>query len=111
MFTPPSNVARAAWRPPAPAPLPPSRALFVCVRRELLKHPKVRFAGYKHPHPLENDILIKVQTAPGYQPTAALSESAKKLEDTFTVLLDQFRVQAAKIRAEEGEIGGQAQMP
>lgn len=76
------------------------------MRMELLKHHKVRFAGYKHPHPLENDILIKIQTAPGYQPNAALSESAKKLEDMFALLQSDFRDQVRRLQAEEQQIGG-----
>lgn len=78
----------------------------VPICRSLLKDPKVRFAGYKHPHPLENDILVKIQTAPGYQPTAALSDSAKRLEDTFTLLQNEYRGHVARIRQEEAEIGG-----
>ena len=32
------------------------------VRMELLREEKVRFAGYYHPHPLENRIVLRVQT-------------------------------------------------
>jgi DNA-directed RNA polymerase II subunit RPB11 len=65
----------------------------------------VRFAGYKHPHPLENDILVKVQTSQGSQPTAVLAECAKRLEGTFTLLQDEYRKQCSRARAEAMEIG------
>ncbi len=66
----------------------------------------MRFAGYKHPHPLENDIVVKVQTATGTQPTPALNDAARRLEAEFRTLLSHFREQVADIRREAEQIGG-----
>jgi DNA-directed RNA polymerase subunit L len=35
--------------------------------RKLLEDERVKFSGYKMPHPLENMIKIKIQTYEGYQ--------------------------------------------
>jgi DNA-directed RNA polymerase subunit L len=75
-------------------------------RRELLRDPAVRFAGYKHPHPLENDIVVKIQTAPGTQPTPALNDASRRLEAEFRTLLSDFKEQVADIRREAEQIGG-----
>jgi DNA-directed RNA polymerase II subunit RPB11 len=66
----------------------------------------IRFAGYKHPHPLDNDIVLKVQTAPGSQPTPVLSEAARRLEGTFRALLTDFKEQVEERRREAEQIGG-----
>lgn len=76
------------------------------LRMELLRDPGVRFAGYKHPHPLENDIVVKVQTVSStlHSPTDALKASAKRLEDVFMALLADFRAAAAKIRSADAAL-------
>ena len=51
-----------------------------CVCRELLRDPRVKFSGYKHPHPLDNDIIIRVQTSAGCPPAAAFINAANNLE-------------------------------
>jgi DNA-directed RNA polymerase subunit L len=35
--------------------------------RSLLADGRVLFAGYRMPHPLENRMIIKVKTRPGYK--------------------------------------------
>jgi len=42
------------------------------VYMQLLKDPRVLYAGYRAPHPLENFIEVKVQTAEGATPQQAL---------------------------------------
>jgi len=76
------------------------------LRMELLRDPQVRFAGYKHPHPLENDIVVKVQTVSSttHTPTDALKASAKRLEDVFMALLADYRAAAAKIRSADAAL-------
>lgn len=64
----------------------------------------MRFAGYKHPHPLENDILVKVQTAAGASTTAALSAAAARLEAELGLLANSFREQVERGAREEGLI-------
>lgn len=80
------------------------------LRMELLRDPAVRFAGYKHPHPLENDILVKVQAAPGTTTTAVLSAAASRLETDFNSLQHSFREQVAAIVKKEEQIGGDGLM-
>jgi DNA-directed RNA polymerase II subunit RPB11 len=70
------------------------------MRRELLRDPRVKFAGYKHPHPLDNDILIRIQTVVGSTPVQVLSESAKRLEDEFRTLQTQFERHVADLARE-----------
>ena len=84
--------------------LPFSLSLPPC--RELLRDPAVKFAGYKHPHPLENDIQIKVQAQPGATPNEVMLSALKRLMDEATGLRDSFREQVASQRAKEEQIGG-----
>ena len=37
-------------------------------RCQLLKDPNVLFAGYKNPHPLENKVILRIQTTSDYTP-------------------------------------------
>jgi DNA-directed RNA polymerase II subunit RPB11 len=37
------------------------------IRMSLLADGRVLFAGYRMPHPLENRMLIKIKTRPGYK--------------------------------------------
>ena len=75
------------------------------LRMELLRDPAVRFAGYKHPHPLENDIVVKVQAAPGSTPNAVVEAALRRLETEFTVMQTAFRGQVEGLRRREAEIG------
>ncbi|KAI8809743.1 DNA-directed RNA polymerase II subunit J [Cladochytrium replicatum] len=49
------------------------------LRAQLLKNPKVLFAGYKMPHPLEHKIEIKVQTTPDTNPLAVIQQELNNL--------------------------------
>ena len=49
------------------------------VKMMLLRNPKVRFAAYRKPHPLENKIEIKIQTNGAITPSAALKEALSNL--------------------------------
>ena len=72
--------------------------------RELLRDPAVKFAGYKHPHPLENDIIVRVQSAVTVSVTGSLSSAAKRLEDEFRVIATAFNDEVAKHKAQSGEL-------
>lgn len=50
------------------------------------------FAGYKHPHPLENKILIRVQTTADYTPQDALKNAITDLISELSLLEERFRV-------------------
>ena len=76
------------------------------IRRELLRDPAVKFAGYKHPHPLENDIQIKVQAHSSASPNDVMLGALRRLMDEATGIRDSFREQVNAQRAREEQIGG-----
>ena len=49
------------------------------VKMMLLRNPKVRFAGYRKPHPLENKIEIRIQTNNEITPANAFNEALANL--------------------------------
>ncbi|POG66697.1 DNA-directed RNA polymerase [Rhizophagus irregularis DAOM 181602=DAOM 197198] len=51
------------------------------IRHKLLQEPQVIFAGYKIPHPLEHNVIIRVQTTNETKPEAMV---AKALNDLIT---------------------------
>ena len=42
-------------------------------RCQLLKDPNVLFAGYKNPHPLENKVILRIQTTSDYTPQVIIA--------------------------------------
>ena len=66
-----------------------------------MRDPRVKFAGYKHPHPLDNDILIRVQSAPGVHPTQSFGDAAARLEDEFRLISTKFDADITKHRERE----------
>ena len=84
-----------------PLPPPPTRLFpfFAHPRRELLRDPRVKFSGYKHPHPLDNDIVIRVQTR-GCRPTEAFQDAAGHLEAEFRTLQTKFADEVRRLREE-----------
>ncbi|EIW69684.1 DNA-directed RNA polymerase II subunit RPB11 [Tremella mesenterica] len=67
------------------------------IRAQLLLDPSVLFAGYKVPHPLENDILIKIQTDERSNPADALKRACTLLIQQLTEVKRQFSQQAQRI--------------
>lgn len=76
------------------------RCLPCFFRRELFRDPKVKFSGYKHPHPLDNDIIVRIQTAPGEAPAEAFIKAAKRLEDEYRYIAARFSEEVTRERAE-----------
>ena len=70
------------------------------LRMELLHDSRVRFSGYKHPHPLENDIVLRVQTHSGVHPTQVLVEASKRLEDNFRLMYRMFLTEVNRLSIE-----------
>jgi DNA-directed RNA polymerase II subunit RPB11 len=70
------------------------------LRMELLQDQRVRFSGYKHPHPLENDIILRIQTHSGVHPTQVLVEATKRLEDNFRLMYRMFITEATRLSIE-----------
>ncbi|CAK4086091.1 unnamed protein product [Aphanomyces euteiches] len=61
------------------------------VRMQLLRDKNVTFAGYQHPHPLVNDIKIRIQTNNDSTPIQALSNCLDDLSIEFDELALLFR--------------------
>jgi len=107
-FPPP--VPAAAARTPAAPNLPtrtPRRARLL-PRRELLRDIDVKFAGYKHPHPLDVDIVLKVQSHSSERGTPAevVNRALGRLINEVTSLRSSVRQQILQIRQREEQIGG-----
>ena len=66
------------------------------VRYKLLKDSRVRFAGYKKPHPLEEKIEVRVQTNGELKPEDAVREACTKLNEELDSLANDFRAEVAK---------------
>lgn len=66
-----------------PLSAPRRRARVHRHRRQLLQDPAVTFAGYQIPHPLVNDVIIKVQTEKGTSPGDAFLRACGDLRVVF----------------------------
>jgi DNA-directed RNA polymerase II subunit RPB11 len=67
------------------------------------------FAGYKVPHPLENDILLKIQTDDRSNPAEALKRACQLLIQQTLEVKKQFSEQARNV--EMGIAGEQVGVP
>lgn len=74
--------------------------------RQLLLDPTVLFAGYKVPHPLVNDILIKIQTDDRSNPAEALKRACQLLIVQTLQIKQQFMEQAKNIEMGMGPEAG-----
>lgn len=62
------------------------------LRMQLLKNDKVIFAGYQMPHPLEHDVLLKIQTTPDTTPLEVLTNEVSQLIHEITSIKTKFDV-------------------
>ncbi|ELT94560.1 hypothetical protein CAPTEDRAFT_4697 [Capitella teleta] len=62
------------------------------LRTQLLKDPKVLFAGYKVPHPLENKFVLRIQTVAEYSPQEAFTNAITDLMAEVSLLEENFKV-------------------
>ncbi|KAI9204155.1 DNA-directed RNA polymerase [Polychytrium aggregatum] len=60
------------------------------IRMQLLKNPKVLFAGYKIPHPLEHNFVLKIQTTPDTSPLDVLRQEFRNLETEINSIKTKF---------------------
>ncbi|KAI8370465.1 DNA-directed RNA polymerase [Radiomyces spectabilis] len=68
------------------------------LRAQLLKDPRVLFAGYKVPHPLEHNFVIKVQTTTGTTPGKVLKEATSELISELNALRNKFDMDVIRYR-------------
>ncbi|KAK2079525.1 hypothetical protein QBZ16_001919 [Prototheca wickerhamii] len=66
------------------------------ISTHLHKDPQILFTGYKVPHPLEYQMLIKVQTDGRVTPIAATQNTVTKLSDTVRQIREQFVSEVGK---------------
>ncbi|ODN84782.1 hypothetical protein L202_00654 [Cryptococcus amylolentus CBS 6039] len=85
------------------------------IRAQLLLDPTVLFAGYKVPHPLENDITLKIQTDERSNPADALKRACHLLIRQTMQVKTQFQQQAKNIEMgmgpEQAPVAGGAAGP
>lgn len=62
--------------------------------RQLLEDPKVLFAGYKMPHPLEHYFVLKVQTTPDTTPAHVLGNALTELIQNVGSMKNKFEVRS-----------------
>jgi DNA-directed RNA polymerase II subunit RPB11 len=58
---------------------------------QLLKDPRVLFAGYKVPHPLEHKFVIRIQTSAGYSPEDAYMNAITDLMSELSLFEERFK--------------------
>lgn len=59
---------------------------------QLLKDPKVLFAGYKVPHPLEHKFVLRIQTTSDYTPQDAFMNAITDLTSELSLFEERFKV-------------------
>ncbi|KAL1923407.1 uncharacterized protein VTP21DRAFT_8387 [Calcarisporiella thermophila] len=69
------------------------------LRAQLLKDPKVLFAGYKVPHPLEHSFTLRVQTKGDSSPQEALQRAIEKLIRELGHLKNRFENDVVRAQA------------
>ncbi len=72
------------------APAPYSRNIVAIPYRQLLRDPDVLFAGYKVPHPLEYEIILKVRV--GMRGSTRLTHCNRILHFGSCILITYFVV-------------------
>eukprot|EP00347_Sterkiella_histriomuscorum_P004393 403360631 len=68
------------------------------VRQQLLHNPKVKFSGYRKPHPLEEYVEIKVQTTGEVSPPDSIIMASEQLLSQMKSLSDSLMKQAQLLR-------------
>ncbi|RUO96736.1 hypothetical protein BC936DRAFT_141539 [Jimgerdemannia flammicorona] len=71
------------------------------LRMQLLKDPRVLFAGYKVPHPLEHNFMVRIQTIPGCSPGVALGDAVTELIQEIGALKNKLELDVIRQRAFE----------
>eukprot|EP00743_Colponemidia_sp_Colp-15_P006692 GILK01007217.1.p1 GENE.GILK01007217.1~~GILK01007217.1.p1 ORF type:complete len:131 (+),score=20.03 GILK01007217.1:32-394(+) len=63
------------------------------IRMQLHRDEKVLFAGYQAPHPLEHNIVIRIQTTNDSTPHDALKKSIRDLTGEISTMEERFKEQ------------------
>lgn len=62
------------------------------LRMQLLENPKVLFAGYKMPHPLEHQFVLKIQTTADTTPLQVLQSEMNQIITQLNGMIVNFEV-------------------
>jgi len=73
------------------------------VRMQLLRDKDILFAGYRMPHPLEHNIVIKIQTTQNSTPMKALENAIGDLTEEISLLEERFKTELERKRNPERE--------
>ena len=65
--------------------------IIIIIRQQLLKDPNVLFAGYKNLHPMENKVVLRIQTTSDYAPNDALMNAVTDLISELSLFEERFR--------------------
>jgi len=68
------------------------------IKMQLLRDERVRFSGYRKPHPLENKVEIKISTNGECTPGEALRETIKNLVMDIDQCSKRFSEEVIKLR-------------
>eukprot|EP00033_Pygsuia_biforma_P002071 GCRY01002300.1.p1 GENE.GCRY01002300.1~~GCRY01002300.1.p1 ORF type:complete len:120 (-),score=17.49 GCRY01002300.1:168-527(-) len=71
------------------------------LRMELLRDPKVIFAGYKVPHPLVHNLVLKVQTTPAISPITATQNAISRLNAELSNIEKAFAKEVEKQNSDQ----------
>lgn len=66
------------------------------MRMQLHRDANVLFAGYQIPHPLQHQLILKVQTTHKSDPIKAVEDSLNALHDEFGDIKSQFEAQCVE---------------
>ena len=64
----------------------------------------MKFVGYKHPHPLDNDILLRIHTQQGFNPKEALVHASQRLQSEFQILTNGFGEEVKRMQREKEQL-------
>ncbi|KAJ9074048.1 DNA-directed RNA polymerase II core subunit [Entomophthora muscae] len=69
------------------------------LKMELHKDPKVKFVGYKLPHPLQHHVELYIQTEEGHSPNAAFEQAIARLLETIGMVKTRFQLALGPAKA------------
>ncbi|TPX40851.1 DNA-directed RNA polymerase [Synchytrium endobioticum] len=75
------------------------------IKTQLLKDKRVLFAGYKIPHPLEYDVVMRIQTTGATNPLDVLMLAITALQTQITRLKSDFEMSVHQFKERTLEMG------
>lgn len=63
----------------------------------------IEFCGYSIPHPLEDKVLVRIQTKPEYQAAEVLMTAMEHLDKVFETIKTRFQDAYENFQSEQGQ--------